>query len=697
LTARQQLRFLSLGNEGMMRIGFLLLVVLYEFGSYAAPPVTRADFEEAGKAFNSFVRFPKLLKTTDEIAQLARAAQATLKRAVSQIESLPPVDRSFSNVVIAWDHAQYEVARAISALNLVAYLNEQTELSKAALEAVLAINRDWNDLLLNRKMFDLFAAFREWPDLSQDERQLLEVNLSSFWFNSHEVETSLNNYEVKGLVDALEKEADRFATLNLKRDTLRFSEQELKGVPAEFLAQLKKSRGKYLIDLKQWIQFDTVIRFCEVEATRKKVWIGYSLGAPPEAAEALRTVVAARKRIAVRSGYRSWTALQLDGLSASPQLLNEQFRQFRSRSQKQFNSEKAELAELLEREPQIWDVAFAIQKKRDQVGVDETLVRQYFEYETVRDKLFQYLEHLFGLEIREIEGASEWEGAQVFGVYAARDQRPLGAFSLDAFPRKGKNTWYYVQGQSSAVLHPDGQQERPFVHLNLNFAPGANGTKTLLNFEEVYTFFHEMGHVLDFVLTDQKYYGLSPELTNSDLLEFPSTLLEQLAWEPEVIRFVAKHFETGSPMPEDLIIKLSGARRLMAAHRIRARMANSVMDLALHGSRTPQGVRAERSAYDTYFYGLPDGHSFAASFGYLVGYDGQYWTYLWAEALALEYLEKFRRAPEGAMDRSVGREFQKRFLMQGGRFGSQATIEANLGAPLDFCAALLRGIANDTP
>jgi Zn-dependent oligopeptidase len=670
-------------------VGFLLIV----WGCVtlvAAPERSWEQVQLDCRTHGCTLQLPTLPTSSKELRSLIKKERALFASSIVPIENLPLGDQSFNSTVGAVDSAFERLQKLGGLLYLICQLEEDSGLGKLARRGAVAVAKDIYKFYLNRKLYQVFNRVKGLPGLGQEETQLLMTYLDSFWFTSENIKETLDNFEMSGLLDALTQEVSDFEELAVRRQKIRFSPADLAGLSQSALSFLEPDAEGYLLDPSQWIQYDQVMRYAELPETRKRVWDAIVLGAPKEAAEKLAIILAARKRLANRYQYASWSAYVMDGMSSDAKNLKRRFRQYQQQSEEAFAKEREQLRLLLGHDAEIWDVEFATQKARDQIGLNEEEVRSYFSFETVLEGAFDYIEKVFGYSISALSDREVWSGAKAYVVYHASSGKPLGTFTLDAFPRAGKGNWFMVLPLASGQVLPDHTWERPLAHLHLNFAPPREGQPSLLNFDEVWTLFHELGHLMHFLVSNHRYPGLAPASTNGDLVEFPSTLFEQLAWEPEVIRKLARHWQSAEPMPEALIQKLAASKSLFLVHGIRHRMAQSVMDLSLHSARPPKGTGAEDRAFASFYYRLPERtQSVASGFSYLSEYDSTYWTYLWAAGMASQYLDRFRAASGGAFDTEVAETFKASFLEQGGRYGSHETLVRTMGKNFNLCRALL--------
>src|SRR5262249_13563066 len=155
-------------------------------------------------------------------------------------------------------------------------------------------------------------------------------------------------------------------------------------------------------------------------------------------------------------------------------------------------------------------------------------------------------------------------------------------------------------------------------------------------------------------------------------------------WEPEIIQMIGRHWKTREPIPKQMAEKIAQSRTIFFNHKMRRRLADSVLDMRLHSSRPRPAQVVERETYEEYYYPLPEGVSVIGSFGYFSGYDSMYWAYQWDEALADRQVAKFKASPGGLLGTEGTMAYRNDFFKVGGRYRSADLIRNNLGGKFQF-------------
>ncbi len=319
-----------------------------------------------------------------------------------------------------------------------------------------------------------------------------------------------------------------------------------------------------------------------------------------------------------------------------------------------------------------WDVAYYAEKQRAALyDFDEEALRPYFPLERVTDGLFEIVRRLYGILVSEERGLPVWDPET--RVYSIRDSdgTVLGSFYADWFPRDNKRGGAWMDAFLTGGPTPKGF--RP--HLGTicgNLTPPSGGRPALLTHREVETIFHEFGHLLHHCLSRVDIRTLAGTNVAWDFVELPSQIMENWCWEREALDLFARHYETGAPIPEDLLAKMKRARTFRAANAQMRQLGFGFLDLLLHTAYAPEcdGDVIEYCLRVLERFSpvpLSPEHATVASFTHLfanpVGYGAGYYSYKWAEVLDADAFTRFRAL--GILSGEAGREFREKILARG--------------------------------
>ena len=347
---------------------------------------------------------------------------------------------------------------------------------------------------------------------------------------------------------------------------------------------------------------------------------------------------------------------------------------------------------------QPWDVSFwAEVLRRESFDLDSEALRPYFPLPRVLGGLFSLCSRLFNITIEAADGEApvwhsdvryfrirEGDGA---GVGAGE---PIAAFYLDPYSRPGsKRGGAWMDECLVRSRRPDGTAVLPVAYLICNQSPPVGETPSLMTFEEVETLFHEFGHGLQHMLTTvERPQAAGINGVEWDAVELPSQFMENWCYDRATLLGMARHWQSGEPLPETEFSKLQAARTFMGGSATLRQVHFALVDLKLHSQwqpgcgQSPEQLRRSIAESTTVLAPI-DEDAFLCSFGHIFagGYAAGYYSYKWAEVLSADAFSAFE---EVGLDneeqiRDTGRRFRDTVLSLGGSLEPKAVFEAFRG------------------
>jgi oligopeptidase A len=320
-----------------------------------------------------------------------------------------------------------------------------------------------------------------------------------------------------------------------------------------------------------------------------------------------------------------------------------------------------------------WDVPyFSEQLKQQRYSISDELLRPYFPEQQVLNGLFEVVKRLFGMTVSEQKDVKTWhENVRFFRIHDA-DGHLRGSFYLDLYARQGKRGGAWMADFVGRRVNADGELQNPVAFLTCNFSKPVGGKPALFTHDEVLTLFHEFGHGLHHMLTQVDTAGLSGiNGVEWDAVELPSQFLENWCWEPEALALISGHYETGEPLPQELLDKMLAARNYQSAMQMMRQLEFSLFDMRIHhefdeskGARISEILSEVREQTSVRI--PPEYNRFQHSFGHIFagGYAAGYYSYKWAEVLSSDAFARFEE--EGIFSAATGRDFLQVILERGG-------------------------------
>ncbi|MCP1318259.1 oligopeptidase A [Halomonas sp. 707B3] len=465
--------------------------------------------------------------------------------------------------------------------------------------------------------------------------------------------------------------------------------EALAGVPESALETLKalaeaKGAEGYRITL-DFPSFFPIVSYADSRELREEVYTAFVTRASDQGPNAgkfdnapiLEEILALRQELARLLGFDTYADYSLTTKMAdSPAQVLDFLEDLARRAKPQAKEEFVELSAYARDELGIdslkpWDVAYASEKLREaRYDISQEQLRPYFPAPRVVDGLFQVVERLYNVQIEQDKSAPSYHDDVHF--YRISEQgKPIAGFYLDLYAREGKRGGAWMADCRVRRKTESGVQ-LPVAFLTCNFTAPVGGKPALLTHDEVTTLFHEFGHGLHHMLTKQEVADVSGiNGVAWDAVELPSQFMENYCWEREGLDLLAKHMDTGEPLPDVLFERLQAAKNFQSAMGMVRQIEFSLFDLRLHHELEAPSASDVQTLLDdvrrqTSVVPVVDFNRFQNSFSHIFagGYAAGYYSYKWAEVLSADAWSAFEEA--GIFDPDTGQRFREEILEQGG-------------------------------
>ena len=468
-------------------------------------------------------------------------------------------------------------------------------------------------------------------------------------------------------------------------------EKELAGMPESALAAAKaaaeaKELDGYLLtlDIPSYLP---VMTYCDNQALRRELYEAYVTRASdrgPKAgewdnSEIINEQLKLRYEIARMLGFNTFSEKSLaTKMAETPSQVLGFLNDLANKVKPQGENEVEELRQFAKSEfgideLNLWDIAYYSEKQKQHLfQISDEELRPYFPEEKVVSGLFEVLERVFGMTVKERQGVDAWhESVRFFDIFDANEQL-RGSFYLDLYAREHKRGGAWMDECRVRRMNASGQLQTPVAYLTCNFNRPIGDKPALFTHDEVVTLFHEFGHGIHHMLTQVDVGAVSGiNGVPWDAVELPSQFLENWCWEEQALAFISGHYQTGEPLPKAMLEKMLAAKNFQSAMFILRQLEFGLFDFTLHTEFDPEvgpRVLETLSEVKSKVAVLPslEWNRFSHSFGHIFagGYSAGYYSYLWAEVLSSDAFSRFEE--EGIFNTETGQSFLNNILEMGG-------------------------------
>ncbi|TDS93159.1 oligopeptidase A [Rahnella sp. BIGb0236] len=468
-------------------------------------------------------------------------------------------------------------------------------------------------------------------------------------------------------------------------------ENDLKGLPesalaaAKALAESKEQEGWLLtLDIPSYLP---VITYGENRELREEMYRAFATRASDQGpnagkwdnSEVMAEELALRHELAQLLGFESYADMSLaTKMAESPKQVIDFLSGLAKRARPQGEQELAQLRAFAKEhfgvdEMEAWDLPFYGEKQKQHLfSINDEQLRPYFPEQRALEGLFEVVKRIYGITAKERKDVETWhKDVRFFDLFdETGDLR--GSFYLDLYAREHKRGGAWMNDCVGSMRKADGELQKPVAYLTCNFNGPVGNKPALFTHNEVTTLFHEFGHGLHHMLTRIDTPGVAGiSGVPWDAVELPSQFMENWCWEPDALAFISGHFETGEPLPKEMLDKMLAAKNYQAALFILRQLEFGLFDFRMHAEYDPaKGAQILQTLAEikkqVAVVPSPSWGRFPHAFSHIFagGYAAGYYSYLWAEVLSADAYSRFEE--EGIFNRETGQSFLDNILSRGG-------------------------------
>lgn len=613
-----------------------------------------------------------------------RREDADLQRILDNPE--PP---TFENTIDTLDDRTLERVTTTFFNLLSAHTNDEMDALAQKMQPLLTEHSQ--NIMLNERYFQRVKAVKDQRlRLDVQDKQLLDNLYESFERNGATLPED-KKVRFRQLMQELGMLTLQFQQNELK-DTNEFSlhvtsAEELRGLPdtaLEAAAQAAREAGK-----EGWLftlhapSFTPFMMYCENRELRRRMYMARQTlcthGNAYDNRDIVVRIVNLRRQLAQLLGYRHWAEYVLkrrmaENVENVNDLLEKLIEAYLPVARKEVAEVEA-LARSREGEDfclMPWDFAhYSHLLKMERYHIDSEMLRPYFELSRVQEGVFGLATRLYGITFHLREDIPVYHPDVQAWEVRDEDGSFLAVLYTDFFPRPSKQSGAWMTNYKEQWIDKETQQDsRPVVSVVMNFTKPTDTKPALLTLGEVETFLHEFGHALHGMFSKVRHASLSGTNVYWDFVELPSQFMENYAVEPEFLHTFARHYETGEPLPDELVERIRESRNFNVAYACIRQVCFGLLDMAYYTQEeefTEDVMEFEQKVWERLRL-LPSvpGTCMSTQFGHIMsgGYSAGYYSYKWAEVLDADAFSVFQRV--GIFNRGQAGIFRRAILQRGG-------------------------------
>ena len=626
----------------------------------------------------------------------------------------PTFDNTLARVDLTKGEHYYDLLdRVSSVFSCMLSAETNDELDALAQKISPILTEHSNDVSLNPKLFARIKAVYDNPDreLTAEEQMLLEKSYDGFVRSG-----ALLDQEGKDKLRKLTEEASILSlqfSQNLLKENKAYTlhivdEKQLDGLPdtaKEAAAHTAKENGKdgwlFTLDYPSYSPFMT---YSTQRELRKQMYMARNTVCTHDNTEnnveICKRLINLRREIAQLLGYETYADYVLKHRMASNignvyELLDNLIDAYKPTAINELKEIEAKAKAMEGDEFQLmpWDFGFYSHKLQlEKYNLDAEMLRPYFQLDKVIDGIFGLANKLYGITFKENTDIQVYHpDVKAYEVFD-KDGSYLAVFYADFYPRKGKQGGAWMTEFKGQWITRKGENSRPHVSVVMNLTKPTEKKPALLTLSEVETFLHEFGHSLHGMFANTRFESLSGTNVWWDFVELPSQFMENYAIEKDFLRTFAFNYQTGDPIPDDIIDRIHKSRNYLAGYNCLRQVSFGLLDMAYYTKKdafTDEILPFEKKAWEKAIVSpqLQD-TCMTVQFSHIMagGYAAGYYSYKWAEVLDADAFSMFKE--NGIFNQDTAQSFRDNILSRGGtehpmtlytRFrGRKPTIDALL-------------------
>ena len=631
-----------------------------------------------------------------EPASIKPAIEKAIEACKNEIEEVVASnDYSYKNLVLRLEEVDDRLSKMFSPVSHMNSVVSSDELREAH-DACLPLLSEYGTWVGQHEgLYNAYASLKasdEFETLSEEQQKVIENAVRDFTLSG----VALPAQQKKRFAEIQAKLSELSSTFsnNVMDATMGWTkhitdESQLAGMPESALEAA--AQAAHQKDLQGWLftldipSYLPVMLYADNRELREEMYRAYSTKASDQGPNAgkwdntdiIKETLTLRTELAELLGFASYAERSLaTKMADSTDQVIGFLRDLAAKSKPQAEKELEEVRAYAKdkhgvTELSAWDLPYYSEKlKQEKYTISDEMLRPYFPEDKLLSGLFEVVHRLYGLKIIEQPGIDTWHKDVRYFTITDDADALRGSFYLDLYARAKKRGGAWMDECRVRREMTDGELQLPVAYLTCNFNAPVGDKPALFTHDEVVTLFHEFGHGIHHMLTKMSVAGVSGiNGVPWDAVELPSQFLENWCWEEDALNFISGHYETGEPLPADLLDRMLAARDYQSAMQMVRQLEFSLFDFLLHsekGSEVDVQGTLDKVREEVAVVIPPSFNRFQNGFGHIFagGYAAGYYSYKWAEVLSADAYSKFEE--DGIFNRDTGKAFLENILEKGG-------------------------------
>ncbi|MDA3946120.1 MAG: M3 family metallopeptidase [Helicobacteraceae bacterium] len=605
------------------------------------------------------------------------------------IQLLDIKEKSYQNFVKPFEMIDERLDQFFTPLSHLNAVNNSDMTQKVYADALPILTDYSTEIGHNIAIYEAFKVIKEheYDSLNQEQQRVLDLNIQGFELSGAHLD--LGPKERLKAINLRKSELSNNFSQNLLDATNAYElliedENDVKGLPQSDIEAAKieeegQTLYRFTLQMPSYIAYMT---YGPNREYREELYHAYTSRAPQNAA-IIDEILALKIERAQILGFKSYAEYSIaTKMAPTTQSVIDFLEELAINAHEQGQKELEVLKKMSAEPIDSFDTAYYSEiLKREKYDIDEEAYRPYFEQNSVVEGMFVFLHRLFGVSFREVDETLWDKNASAYDLYVNDQLRARLYLDLEARESKRGGAW--MHNWQSHCKDENNHEQLASAFVVCNFPASTTENPSLLRHDDVVTLFHEMGHALHHTLSTVDENGVSGvNGVEWDAVEFPSQFLENFAYEPEVLKLFAKHYQTNEIISDLMIDKLVRAKNFQSAMGMLRQLEFSLFDFKLHLSLY-QGEEVQnlldRIREKTALIKPPSYNKFQNGFSHIFagGYAAGYYSYKWAEVLSADAF--FAIVDQGIFDTKLGKDYLNIILAKGGSQSMQTLFKELLG------------------